>query len=127
MASATDQPAKASTTRNQRKHENRKAARHAAYKAKYPVIEQWVIGLDEHGDSVVKGTVHGHRDIKDGESLVSSPLVRIGHLFAKTMSGSTYALGQPNQAYLDFRERHGLGPISTKVFLFDPWGSHSAC
>ena len=121
----TDQPAKP-TTRNQRKHENRRAARYATYKATYPVLEQWVVGLDECGDSIVKGIVSGHEHIKDGEWVVSSPLVRIGHLLAKTKSGSTYVLGQPSQEYLDFRARHGLGPISTKVFRFDPWGTHSA-
>ena len=109
-----------STTRNQRKHANRKAARHAAYKAKYPVLEQWIVAVDEFGDTIVKGIVDGHKYIKNGEWVVTSPLVQMGHLFAKTLSGSVYFLGQPNQEYLDFRMRHGLGPISTKVFRFNP-------
>ena len=108
------------TSRNQRKHANRKAKRDEKLRSDLPRVESWLFAQDEYGDQVLVGNVYNHRSREDGASIQTSPLVSCGHLFAVTLSGSKYLLGTPSKKYIDFREKHGLGPISQKVFHFDP-------
>ena len=108
------------TSRNQRKHANRKALRDEKLLTEFPRIELWVFGEDRYGGNVITGTVYNHRIIADKENITTSPIVRMGHLFAITLSGSKYILGTPKKEYIDYREKHNLGPISHKVFRFDP-------
>jgi len=108
------------TTRNQRKHANRKARRDEKLRTDFPRLESWVVAKDSYGDCILAGNVYNHSRIKNGASIETSPLLKCGHLFAVTSTGSKYLLGTPSKEYMDFREKHNLGPISQKVFHFKP-------
>jgi hypothetical protein len=112
--------ASTATSRNQRKHANRKARRDEKLRIQLPRVESWVLAQDSYGDQILIGNVYNHRSMHDGKSIQTSPLVSCGHLFAVTVTGSKYLLGTPSKEYTDFRERHGFGPVSQKVFHFDP-------
>lgn len=67
---------------------------------KTPVVDQWRI----LGDGKLTGVVNGHPVIQDGDKITTSPLSNPD--FCKsgatvtTLSGSTYKLKQPQEAYL---------------------------
>lgn len=105
--------------RNQRKHANRKERRDAQLRADLPRLESWVFSVDSYGDGVLRGSVYNKRGYKDGTHVQTSPLLSCGHIFAVTLTGSKYLLGAPSEEYVAFRERHGFGPISHKVFHFE--------
>ena len=107
--------------RNARKHAAKKQRRDALMLATLPTLDEWAFTQDGNDpDCSLTGRVYNHARYPDGQVVVTTPLRRLDHLTAITMSGTKYRLGTPSQDYLDYREKHGLGPISCKVFYFNP-------
>jgi hypothetical protein len=110
---------KANASRNQRKHANRKASRNEKLRAELPRLESWVFSSDSYGDNVLRGSIYNRPGYTDGEHVQTSPILRIDHLLAVTVSGTKYLLGEPSADYVAYRKHNGLGPITNEVFHFD--------
>ena len=99
---------------NRRKHENRKIRRNELLRSQYPVVEEWE-PVEDYGVFCLSGKIFNDPRFVDGSFVVTSGLVWIDHLLAKT-ARSKYMLGTPSVDYIRFREEYTLGPISTKRF-----------
>jgi hypothetical protein len=104
-------------SRNSQKHANRKAARNENMRKELPRLELWTVHMCDC-NIVLSGNVFNHSSFGDGDHVTTSPIIRLDHLYARTESGTCYLLGTPSDAYLEYRSRNNLGPISTKVFHY---------
>lgn len=101
---------------NRRKRENKKIRRETFLRSQYPVVEEWQ-PIEDDGLFCLSGKIFNDPRFVDGSPIVTSGLVWIDHLLAKT-ARSKYVLGTPSVDYMRFREQHALGPISTKRFHY---------
>lgn len=110
--------------RNRRKHELRKEKRNEKLNETLVAIDDYTVayfGDDPHHlriGGVVKSNPIKSSTLLVGSEIVTSPIYMINHLMVWTMSGSIYKLETPSANYLAYRERSGLGPISTHRFCF---------
>jgi hypothetical protein len=101
---------------NRKKRENKKIRRETFLRSQYPVVEEWQ-PIEDDGHFCLSGKIFNDPRFVDGSPIVTSGLVWIDHLLAKT-ARSKYVLGTPSVDYMRFREQHALGPISTKRFHY---------
>ena len=96
--------------------ERKKIRRETFLRSQYPVVEEWQ-PIEDDGLFCLSGKIFNDTRFVDGSPIVTSGLVWIDHLLAKT-ARSKYVLGTPSVDYIRFREQHTLGPISTKRFHY---------
>tara|TARA_B100001059_G_C17568376_1_gene443673 strand:+ start:114 stop:461 length:348 start_codon:yes stop_codon:yes gene_type:complete len=108
---------------NRRKRENRKKAKALALE-KNPIIENWCVAVGPKPTEALfecvflTGNVYGDARFPPGYGIVTSRLRWANDKMASTARGSVYRLGTPSEEYLQYREGHGLGPITDKTFYF---------
>lgn len=107
-------PMPTTAEQNRKKRENKKSRRDTFLRSQYPVVEEWQ-PIEYDGQFCLSGKIFNDPRFIDGSPIVTSGLMWIDHLLAKSAQ-STYVLGTPSVDYLQFREQHTLGPISTKRF-----------
>lgn len=105
------------STRNARKHTNRKMRRDEDLRQKLPRLEQWIF-LERFNEFILQGNVYNSPGFLEGVTVSTSKVVKMNHIVARTISGSEYLLGTPHPDYIKFREQNNLGPITYKVFRF---------
>ena len=113
-------------TRNARKHAARKARRDEMLRQTLPSLEDWCTVVEE-GELSLKGQVFNDARFPSGCFVTTNTIVFMNHLIAITNSGTKYRLGKPSAAYLDYRKRHNLGPISHQIFRFHPPNCEDPC
>ena len=86
------------------------------------VIQDWSFGYGRHGMFVVTGKVFNDLEGPGYFSFESSPVVTINDTFCLTKHGDNpvmvYKLGSPSDAYLAYRARNNLGPLTERVLHF---------